>query len=138
MTPRDMADLHARVFTTPRPWSEQEFQDLLQDESVFAVCEAAGFALGRVILDEAELLTIAVDPKAQRQGMGSRLMRGFMHSCHARGVERVILEVAEPNVAAQVLYGRFGFSRSGLRKAYYRLVNGGHTDAIVMEHRISV
>ena len=58
MTPEAMAALHARTMTTPRPWSREEFAALLGSPGVFAVGEPTGFALGRVVLDEAELLTL--------------------------------------------------------------------------------
>ena len=35
MTPADLAALHARCFTTPRPWGEAEFVDFLADPLAF-------------------------------------------------------------------------------------------------------
>ncbi|MFN3938429.1 MAG: ribosomal-protein-alanine acetyltransferase, partial [Gemmobacter sp.] len=58
---------HARCFTSPPPWSEAAFAAALADPNGFLCGEGAGFALGRVTLDEAELLTLAVAPEARRR-----------------------------------------------------------------------
>ena len=63
MTFDEMAALHGASFTMPRPWSAVEFAELLASPRVFALTTGAeGLLLGRVVVDEAELLTIAVDP----------------------------------------------------------------------------
>ena len=83
MTPADLADLHARVFTVPRPFSEEEFAELLAEPNVFCISELGGFAIGRVIVDEAEVLTLAVDPTLRRQGKGRRLTTALMDQAKA-------------------------------------------------------
>ncbi|MEP0565003.1 MAG: GNAT family N-acetyltransferase, partial [Paracoccaceae bacterium] len=87
---------------------------------VFLVAEAAGFALGRVILDEAELLTLAVDPDHQRRGVGCRLLAGFEAKAQNQGATRAFLEVATTNLAAKSLYAAASWRVDGLRKGYYR------------------
>jgi [ribosomal protein S18]-alanine N-acetyltransferase len=110
MTPADpalLARLHAQAFAAP--WSEAEFADLLGQAGVFAVVEPDGFILVRVVLDEAEILTLAVRPEARRAGLGGRLTgRGAVAAAQA-GASRLFLEVAEDNVAARALYDRAGF-----------------------------
>lgn len=132
MTPAQMAALHARVFSTPRPWSEAEFAELLGQPLVFAVHETAGFLLGRVIAGEAELLTLAVDPSHWGQGIGGRLVDGFIQDVAARGGESAFLEVAASNHRAIQLYARKGFVQQGLRKGYYRHSDGTGDDALIL------
>lgn len=133
MTPADpalLARLHAQAFAAP--WSEAEFADLLGQAGVFAVVEPDGFILVRVVLDEAEVLTLAVRPEARRAGLGGRLTgRGAVAAAQA-GASRLFLEVAEDNVAARALYDRAGFRPLGRRKAYYAAPDGGRTDALVL------
>lgn len=128
--PARLAALHAEAFAAP--WSEAEFADLLQQAGVFAVEEANGFILIRGVLDEAEILTLAVRPSARRIGLGGRLVgQGAVRAAQA-GAVRLFLEVAEDNVAARALYERAGFAQIGRRKAYYAAPDGGRTDALVL------
>lgn len=133
MTPEAMAALHARCFTLPRPWSADEFAALLATPGVFLLTEAGlGLLMGRVAVDEAELLTLAVDPGARRRGMGGALVARFQAEAAARGADRAFLEVAADNAAALATYGRAGFARAGLRRGYYRSAEGRTVDAVVM------
>ena len=70
MTPQDLAHTHAAAFTQSRPWTADEFADLLANRFThYVVGNAQSFALFQVIADEAELLTIATHPSHQRQGL---------------------------------------------------------------------
>lgn len=132
MTPADLAAIHAACFTSPRPWSEAEFAGYLSSDRVFLCAETGGFLLGRVIADEAELLTVAVLPHAQGRGIGTRLVTAFLTESAKRGAVQAFLEVAETNAPARALYARAGFAESGRRKGYYTVPNGASVDAIVM------
>lgn len=132
MTPTQMAALHVRVFTLPRPWSESEFATLLESPLVFAATEADGFLLGRVVAGEAELLTLAVNPDKWGQGIGGRLVAAFIGAATARGGESAFLEVAQSNQRAQALYARHGFTMQGRRKGYYSNAAGLVDDALIL------
>ncbi len=69
MTPQDMASTHAAAFTQSRPWTAEEFADLLANQFTHALGNAKSFAVFQVIADAAELLTIATHPNHQRQGL---------------------------------------------------------------------
>lgn len=84
--------------------------------------------LALVVADEAEILTIAVDPDHQRQGHGRGLLGQVLTAWWRRGVQRVVLEVRVDNRAARALYTRSGFTRVGLRPDYY----ADGTDALVL------
>ncbi len=90
-----------------------------------------GFALGRVAADEAELLTIAVDPGHRLQGIGRACCAAFEAEAKSRGAVRAFLEVAATNEAARRLYLASGWIRNGRRQAYYR-TSAGRADAILM------
>lgn len=132
MTPQGLAAIHAAAFTDPRPWSAPEIAVLLAGPGVFVVAEPQGFAMGRVILDEAEVLTIAVAPEAQGQGIGTRLMGGFAAEAVTRGAVRGYLEVSAHNRAARAVYARAGWVECGRRKGYYRDPAGSPVDAVLM------
>lgn len=132
MTPADLARLHARCFTTPRPWSEAEFGEVLGSAGAFLIAEAAGFVIGRTLAGEAELLTLAVAPEARRAGTGRRLVARFLGAAAARGATAAYLEVAEDNDAALRLYAGQGFAEAGRRRGYYVRAGEAPLDAIVM------
>jgi len=132
MTPAELAGLHARCFTVPRPWSVTEFESFLAAPATVLTSRKGGFALGRVVADEAELLTIAVDPGARRRGLGRRLLDAFLTDCAARGADAVFLEVNAGNAPALALYHSAGFSVAGRRRAYYHAPDGTATDALVL------
>ena len=133
MTPPDpsvLAALHAQAFAAP--WDAAALADLLAQPGVFAVVETDGFILIRLVLDEAEILTLAVRPAARRAGLGGRLVGQGAVQAVQGGANRLFLEVAEDNAAARALYARAGFRFLGRRKAYYAAPDGGRTDALVL------
>lgn len=95
--------------------------------------EVAGFALSRAILDEAELLLIAIRPAFRRRGIGASLLRGVIADARTRGVTRLHLEVRAGNEAV-ALYTAHGFAKVGERRDYYR----GHTGQSFDAHSYAV
>lgn len=90
--------------------------------------EPVGFALTRAIVDEAELLLIAVVPGHRRGGIGAALLRGVIADAQARGVRQLHLEVRANNPAV-ALYAAHGFTQVGTRRRYYRARSGDTFDA---------
>jgi ribosomal-protein-alanine N-acetyltransferase len=132
MTPAKMAALHGATFTTPRPWSEAEFAELLASPLCFALTEPGGFLLGRVVAGEAELLTLAVAADQRRRGIGAALVQAFLQESQARGADSAFLEVAEGNTPARALYAAAGFHPAGKRRSYYQRPDGGAEDALIL------
>ena len=136
MTTAEMARLHQAAFVMPRAWSEAEILDLLISPYCFATGTDHGFVVGRVVAGEAELLTIAVEPLAQRQGFGHNLMGKFMAEIRARHADTAFLEVAETNLAARALYAKWGFAEVGRRRGYYVTQDGHAIDALVLTRAV--
>ncbi|MEN5362198.1 ribosomal protein S18-alanine N-acetyltransferase [Brevundimonas intermedia] len=134
--PAALAAFHAQAFAAP--WSAREFADLMSQPGVVAIAESDGFVLIRIVLDEAEILTLAVLPKARRLGLGRRLVEEAAIAATQAGAARLFLEVAEDNAPARALYDRAGFSQIGRRKAYYAAADGSRTDAVVMSRNLCV
>jgi GNAT superfamily N-acetyltransferase len=88
-----MAALHAAAMTVPRPWTEAEFAALLSTPGTFATGDATAFALGRAILDEAELLTIATHPGRRRRGLGRACLAAFEAEARARADPALIYDL---------------------------------------------
>ncbi len=132
MTPDELAALHQKGFTEPRPWSAGEFRELLKSDSCFTCSNKHGFAIGRIAGPEVELLTIVVDPEHRRKGLAHDLMIAFEVQAKAKGAQDAFLEVAENNDAAIALYKSFGFAPIGKRKNYYASSTGSRITALVM------
>ncbi|GJL89551.1 MAG: alanine acetyltransferase [Minwuia thermotolerans] len=127
-----LAELHAR--SVSRPWDARAYTDLLTMTGASALVartsEPVGFILLRQVVDEAEVIMIAVEPSARRQGVARTLLASGISSLLE--VSQVFLEVATDNDAAIALYTSAGFDRVGVRRAYYTDDGGGTTDALVM------
>lgn len=136
MTPGALAALHAAAFPH-EPWSAADFAAFLKDPTTLLVMGTQGFALLRIVLDEAEILTFAVDPVAQGQGYGGAILVDALGQAKARGVARVFLEVAADNASARALYARAGFAQTGQRKGYYARSGAASVDALLLECALS-
>lgn len=79
----------------------------------------AGFVCFQVAADEAEVLNLAVQPSARRQGIGSRLLDQTLREAVRKGAHRVFLEVRETNQPALEFYERHGFEVTMRRAGYY-------------------
>jgi ribosomal-protein-alanine N-acetyltransferase len=93
--------------------------------------EVVGFALARLVADEAELLLLAVKPAGQRHGIGRMLLEQFEDEAAARGAARLHLEVREGNHALS-LYEQAGFGLVGRRRDYYSGQKGDRYDALTL------
>lgn len=80
----------------------------------------SGIVVGRQVLDEAEILNLAVRQGVRRQGEGRALVRRVLQVFAERQVSRVFLEVRESNAGAIAFYRGLGFEAVGMRRDYYR------------------
>ncbi len=126
-----LAALHSSAISMPRPWSADEIAGLLTSPGCFLIDDPQGFALGRAVADEAELLTIVTAPEARRQGIARRLLAGFEAEAKARNAAIAFLEVAANNDAAIALYTAALYGQTGLRRGYYRSHEGLPVDALL-------
>lgn len=132
MTPAQMAATHAAAFTDARGWNAEEFIGLLNTPGCFASGDAAAFALVRVTLDEAELLTIATHPDQRRTGLARALMDVWQARAARMGACHAFLEVAADNAPALTLYAACGYAKAGQRRGYYARPDAPPVDAVVM------
>lgn len=88
-----------------------------------------GFALVRSVLDECELLLLAVDPAWRGRGIGEALLRDSLRTARRRGITSMNLEVRASNTAVH-LYEKTGFEYVHRRPGYYRGNDGQLYDAL--------
>ena len=115
------------------PWSEASVAGELENPlSVWLVCVDQGKVLGYVgsqtVLDETDMMNIAVLPEARRAGIGERLILSLIELLKDRGSRSLALEVRASNTPAISLYKKLGFLQVGRRPNYYR---GPREDALI-------
>ncbi len=96
-----------------------------------------GFALYRVVTDEAELLTIAVGRDHRRLGAGRALLRAVIAQVRADGARNLFLEVDADNAPAVALYSQAGFETVGRRAAYYQRPGMDAAEGLTMKLRLT-
>lgn len=127
-----LATTHLAAFGADKAWSASEFRRLLHQHGALLVGDARSFVLGRVIADEAEILTIATAPDQHRKGYARAALTDFEHKARDHGAVSVFLEVAADNFAAQSLYRSAGYEEVGLRQEYYARRDGHAVDAMIL------
>ena len=119
----EVMEIENSVFTTEAWTKEGFFTFLIRKDTMFLVAEEKNEILGYCgamsVLDEAEVLNVAVKENRRREGIGGFLMKSLLHLEKEQGIRMVHLEVREGNHDARSLYKRLGFSEDGLRKNYY-------------------
>lgn len=131
----EIAGLHARLFD--RAWDAASVMATLEHPGSTALValvgqpkQFAGFILGQIAADEAEILSVGVAPELQRRGLGRRLVEGLVRAVKRAESRRLFLEVAADNEAAYALYRGLGFKQIGSRKGYYDRPGGKKADAL--------
>lgn len=133
----ELARLHGDLFDDP--WSAESIERLLSHPGSISLIaragqplKAAGFVIGQVAADEAELLSVAVGKDWQRKGIGRDLVQAIGRAAKNAGARKLHLEVAADNTAALALYEKLQFTVTGRRKAYYERPGAEAQDAITL------
>ncbi|QKJ85671.1 ribosomal-protein-alanine N-acetyltransferase [Paramixta manurensis] len=136
LTPNDIADAFAiEQRSHAFPWTEKTFASNQGERYLNYRLDKAGvmaaFAITQVVLDEATLFNLAVDPVWQRQGLGRCLLTHLIEQLRQREVLTLWLEVRASNRGAIALYEALDFNEVSLRRNYYPTASG-REDAIIM------
>ena len=120
------------AWSEPTWWAElagrprRDYVVLTDDRRPTGVLGYAGLDHGG---DVADVMTVAVAPRAQGRGLGRLLLGELERRAAARGAGHVILEVRADNAAARALYERAGYALISTRRRYYQ---PGDVDALVL------
>ena len=106
------------------PWSERAISSELSNPiSLWLVAlegdKVVGYIGSQTVMDEADVMNVAVDPAYRRQGIASTLVNGLVEALSHRQVRSLTLEVRVSNEPARALYEKLGFILSGRRPNYY-------------------
>jgi ribosomal-protein-alanine N-acetyltransferase len=119
----------------PVPWPDYAFrQELLTNRLAHYLVvrvgdEAVAYGGIWLMVDEAHITTFAVLPDWRRRGIGGRLLLAVLELAERHGARVATLEVRVSNLAARMLYARFGFAPVGVRPRYY---SDNAEDALIM------
>lgn len=137
-----VADLMQRSFPPDygEAWNEQQLRGALILPGTFlylAITDniPAGFGLTRNVVDECELLLLAVTPEARGHSIGSQLLKSIFAHCMELGIVSIFLEMRANNDALH-FYQRHNFNIIGQRTGYYRGANGQKFDALTFARKI--
>ncbi len=118
----------------PDPWPEGLFHNQLRrrETRTWVARDArkgvVGYVLGWRVLDEVQVLSLAVDPSSRRRGVGRALLNAYLETLRSEGVREITLEVRASNSVAHEFYREFGFEVQGARPRYYP---GGETAVLL-------
>lgn len=107
-------------------WTEEQFR-LGLEKGAFRILGAGrdkhgklvGYLAFSAVVDEMEILNLAVLPEYRRGGYGAKLMAVLLAFCRKNGIRKGFLDVKTSNTPAIDLYLKFGFKKIGVRKRYY-------------------
>ena len=107
------------------PWSEKSIETELSCRlSCWLVAmegeTLVGYVGSQTVMDESDMMNIAVHPDHRRKGIAEALVAGLEEQLRQRGSKALTLEVRDSNAPAIALYEKLGFAQVGLRKNYYR------------------
>ena len=117
------------------PWPERSFRFEVTDNPASRcwVAEVDGQIAGMIVawlfVDEVHIATLATHRDFRRQGIAQKLLTHTLRYTYDEGAVSSFLEVRESNLAAQEMYRKFGYEKTGRRKRYYK---DNDEDAILM------
>ncbi len=138
MIRRDMAEVLATENESFEfPWSEDEFVRCLRQRNcigMVADCEdqVAGFMIYELHKTRLHVLNFAVGQDFRRRSIGRQMMSKLTGKLSQQRRSRLLLEVRETNLAAQLFFRAIGFRAVSVLRGYYE---DTPEDAYVMQYR---
>lgn len=117
-----VAQLESQCFSDP--WSLRSIiSELSNPLSLWYVAvngaEVVGYVGSQSVLDQADMMNLAVSESFRRQKIGEKLVETLIDGLKQRSVKSLTLEVRVSNESAIRLYDKLGFQQVGRRPRYY-------------------
>ena len=118
-----VAELEKLCFSAP--WSENSIASELNNPLSFWLValdgeRVAGYVGSQTVMDESDMMNVAVHPDYRKQGIATALIVGLVEELRNRGSHCLTLEVRASNETAISVYRKLEFQEVGRRKNYYR------------------
>ena len=126
MKPSHVAQIaHLEKICFSDPWSERSIASELDNKLAFWLVAVegetvAGYIGSQTVIDETDMMNVAVHPDFRRQGIAEALVNGLVANLKEIGSHCLTLEVRASNAPAIALYEKLGFAEIGRRRNYYR------------------
>ena len=118
-----------------KKWEKKDFYTFISNQNnifILSHPKPVGYLKARVIRDEIEIISILIDKKFRKIGIGKSLMNKLLNIALKKKIQNIFLEVSVENLIAINLYKKFNFIKVGKRKNYY-FQNGKYIDADIMK-----
>jgi ribosomal-protein-alanine N-acetyltransferase len=138
MIRRDMADvLQIETDAFEFTWSEEEFVRCLRQRNCIGMVaewddKIVGYMIYELHKNRLHILNFAVAPQFRRRGVGARMTTKLVAKLTAQRRSRILLEVRETNLAAQLFFRNQGFRAVSVLRDFYEDTT---EDAYVMQFR---
>jgi ribosomal-protein-alanine N-acetyltransferase len=138
MIRRDMAEvLDIEQASFEFPWSEEDFiRCLRQRNCIGMVAEyderVVGFMIYELHKDQLHVLNFSVRPDVRRRSVGSQMVGKLVGKLSQQRRNKILLEIRETNLAAQLFFRNLGFRAVSVLRDYY---DDTVEDAYVMQYR---
>ena len=117
-----------------KKWEKKEFYTFISNQdNIFILShpKPVGYLKARATKDEVEIISILIDKKFRKIGIGKSLLNKLLNIAFKKKIQNIFLEVSVENQIAINLYKKFNFIKVGKRKNYY-FQDGRYIDADIM------
>ena len=117
-----------------KKWAKKDFYSFVSNQNnifILSCPKPAGYLKARATRDEIEIISILIDKKFRKIGMGNSLLNRLLNIALKKKIQNIFLEVSVENQIAINLYKKFNFTKVGKRENYY-FQNGKYIDANIM------
>lgn len=107
------------------PWTEEQFIRCLRQRDCIGMVQTdkdehvQGFMIYELHKNRLHLLSFAVDPMCRRMGVGTEMINKLISKLAYQRRNRIVLEVRESNLGAQLFFKKLGFRATGVLKDFY-------------------
>jgi len=120
------------------PWSEEDFVRCLRQRNCIGMVaehgeRIVGFMIYELHKNRLHILNFAVHPEYCRRGVGGQMVRKLISKLSPQRRSRIMLEVRETNLAAQLFFKQLGFRAISLLREFYE---DTPEDAYLMQFRL--
>ena len=118
-----------------KKWAKKDFYSFISNQDnifILSYPKPLGYLKARVTKDEIEIISILIDKRFRKVGMGKSLLNELLNIALKKKIQNIFLEVSVENQIAINLYKKFNFIKVGKRKNYY-FHNGKYIDADIMK-----
>ena len=118
-----------------KKWAKKEFYSFISNQdNIFILSDPkpVGYLMAKVTTDEIEIISILIDKKFRKIGIGKSLLNKLLSIALKKKIKNIFLEVSVENQIAINLYKKFNFIKVGKRENYY-LQHGKYIDADIMK-----